>query len=527
MNTATKKIEITPADVKRTLHRYRVSEEALRIIETENLLPAGLATRLHNCYPQHSGFTRTDKALFSGKTYYNGLEGYREILEILAENGIRIDNIDEREFFIEVYRFLASRHVLNSIDWTDFENDPLYQLVFPQPDMIAFHEVKKYLDEKDPAARKRIADDYIHKTNPHDGNQKLNKPWFLNENGQLEVVQGCQHKYPPVELIFDKSTQNCFSFCTYCFRHAQVRGDEDMFVQEDIGQVHRYLKKHHEISDILITGGDAGFITLERLTEYIEPLINDPELIHAKTVRLGSRSLTFLPELVLSDKFVDHLNLMRRAVDNGIQLVWVGHFSTPKEIMNPATVAAIRRLKSYGVTVKSQSPIMNHISLFTDKNGKVDVDRSAQNWIDLGNIMAMIGVGFHSMYCARPTGEHHYFTAPLAAINEVFCKVWKTLVSINRPSRYITMTSSGGKISMMGTAVIDGTKVFVLKFNEGRNMDWIDSVHFALYDEQETTIEKLKPYHADKHFYADELKAIEDQLHEALYLELQKSGRND
>jgi lysine 2,3-aminomutase len=527
METLTMKGETAIPDVRKILERYGVSAEAIRIIENENLLPAGLVARLQACYPQHSGFLRTDEAMFTGKTYYSGLAGFREILGILGDHGIRPDHVDEREFFIEVYRFLASRHVLNSIDWSAYQEDPLYQLVFPQPGMISYDEVKKYLDEPDPVRRKQIADDYIHKTNPHDGHQKLNKPWFVNEGGELEIVEGCQHKYPPVELVFDKSTQNCFSFCTYCFRHAQVRGDEDMFVQEDIGQVHRYLRQHKEISDFLITGGDAGYITLERLTEYIEPIIADPGLKHVKSVRLGSRSLTFLPELVLSDKYAGFLNLMRKAIDNGIQMVWVGHFSTPREIMNPATIAAIRRLKSYGVTVKSQSPIMNHISLFMDAQGKVDVDRSAQNWIDLGNIMAMLGVGFHSMYCARPTGEHHYFTAPLAAINDVFSKVFKSLVSINRPSRYITMTSSAGKISLMGTAVIDGTKVFVLKFNEGRNMDWIDSVHFALYDENETVIEKLKPYHADRHFYWDELMDIEGRLSEALHAELTKAGQND
>ena len=57
-----------------------------------------------------------------------------------------------------------------------------------------------------------------------------------------------------------------------------------------------------------------------------------------------------------------------------------------KEIMNPGALAAIKRMKNYGLTIKSQSPIMNSISLFKDESGKVDVDRSAQNWIDLGVI---------------------------------------------------------------------------------------------------------------------------------------------
>ena len=167
---------------------------------------------------------------------------------------------------------------------------------------------------------------------------------------------------------------------------------------------------------------------------------------------------------------------------------------------------------------------MNHISLFSDQNGKVDIDRSAQNWIDLGNILAMLGIGFHSMYCARPTGEHHYFTAPLADINRVFSKVFKTLASINRPSRYITMTSSAGKVSMLGTAIVNGEKVFALKFNEARNMDWMDKVYLAKYDEKENTIDKLKPYDTNKYFYEDELSLIEEKLADALEQEIVKSA---
>jgi len=296
-----------------------------------------------------------------------------------------------------------------------------------------------------------------------------------------------------------------------------------MFVQIDVKQIHKYLKRHKEISDILITGGDGGFIPGDRLKEYVLPLIEDAELMHIKTIRFGSRALTFHPELLLTDKYKEILELLRRAIDNGIQVVWVAHLSTPGDILNPATVAAIRRLKAYGIAIKSQSPIMNHISLFKDENGKVDVDLSAQNWIDLGNILAMLGIGFHSMYCARPTGEHHYFTAPLADINKIFSKIYRTLASMNRPSRYITMTSSSGKISILGTAEINGEKVFALKFNEARNMEWMDRVYFAKYDEQENTIEKLKPFGSDEYFYQKDLAEIEQKLSDALMKEMNKS----
>jgi lysine 2,3-aminomutase len=514
-------------DLKSTFESYHYSDETVSIIEAENLLPVGLLKRLHFSYPQHSGIFKTDEAYFRDKTYYSGLHGFREIVENLKAHGIDLGHIKEREFFIEVYRFLATKHTLNSIDWSNYEKDTMYYLIFPQPGMIHADEVDKYINAKSDEERRKVVEDYQKKTNPHDGKQKLNKPWFVNDEGQLEILQGCQHKYPPVKLIFDKTTQNCFAFCTYCFRHAQVRGDDDMFVQHDVSQVHEYLKRHKEISDILITGGDGGFITYERLAEYVNPIMEDPELMHIKTIRFGSRAITFHPGLLLTHKFTRILELWKKVIDSGIQVVWVAHLSTPRDILNPGTIAAIRRLKSYGLTIKSQSPIMNHISLFSDEHGKADIEKSAQNWIDLGNILAMVGVGFHSMYCARPTGEHHYFTAPLADISKIFNLIYKTLASINRPSRYITMTSSSGKISLLGTAEINGEKVFALKFNEGRNMDWMDRVYFAKYDEKENTIENLKPYGSEKYFYEEELVEIENKLEDALANELKNQSNHD
>lgn len=526
MNLSQQTPDFRETGIKDLMAKYHFSKETMEIVEEEGLLPGGLLKRLHTCYPEHSGFVLSDETIFNDKNYYSGLSGFREIISILNLHGIDIGHIREREFFIEVYRFLATRHALNAINWNNFKTDSIFQLMFPQPGMIKAGEVRKYLDATSEEERQMVVDQYQTKTNPHDGKQKLNKPWFLNSEGELEILHGCQHKYPPIKLILDKTTQNCFAYCTYCFRHAQVRGDEDMFAQDSVKQVHDYLKKHKEISDILLTGGDGGFITYERLIEYVQPVIEDPELIHIKNIRFGSRALTYQPELILSKKFNKILNVWRNVIDNGIQVVWVAHFSTPRELLNPGTVAAIRRLKKFGINVKSQSPIMNHISLFKDENGKTDIDKSAQNWIDVGNILGMLGVGFHSMYCARPTGEHHYFTAPLADINRIFSKVYRSLASINRPSRYITMTSSAGKTSLLGTTEIMGEKVFVLKFNESRNMEWMDQVFFGLYDENEDTIEKLKPYGTDKYFFRDELNEIEDKLSGALEKEIKNQEIN-
>jgi L-lysine 2,3-aminomutase len=508
-----KNSEIKKSDINKLIRRHGLSDKAKKIVKKENLLPSSLLNRLHQNYSQYSCLKPTSDILFKGsKTRYSGLKGFREILDTLESNSINLGDTKERELFIEVYRFLATKHVLNTIDWHDFKNDAVFQLVFPQPGMINAKTVKAYSEAIDDAARKKIVEDYMELTNPHDGKQKLNRPSFYDPEGDLEVLEGSQHKYPQCFLLFDKTTQSCFAFCTYCFRHAQVRGDEDMFIQDDINQVHDYLRQHKEITDILITGGDGGFMPYNRLKDYLNPIMKDRELSHIRSIRIASRALTFHPEIILDSKYDKTLSLFQKLIDYGIQVLWIGHFSAPKELMNISTIAAVRRLRNYGLTIRSQSPMMKHISLFTHDDGSIDIKRSAKNWIDLANILMMLSIGFHSLYCARPTGEHKYFTAPLSDINKIFSEIYRSLPSIGRPSRYITMTSSAGKTSLLGTVNIQGKKAFVLKFNEARNMKWLDQVFLAEYNEYENTIEKLKPFDTDEHFYEQELKKIEKDL---------------
>lgn len=502
---------ISPAHVAALLDRNGYCPETREIIETENLLPAALLGRLHSNYPQHSGLLETRPLLFRGREQYAGLPGLRAVMGILEENGIHIGHVHERELFAEVYRFLATRHALNSIDWDDYERDSMFQLVIPQPGMLRRELVEAHARAGSDVERRRVISDYMEKTNPHDGHQLLNKPWIETEGG-LEIVAGSQHKYPHCQLLFDRTTQSCYAFCTYCFRHAQVRGDQDMFVQEDIGQVHRYLREHREVTDLLITGGDGGYMPIDRLREYVTPILDEAALGHVRTIRLASRALSYHPELILTREYDEYLEFFRTIVDGGVQLAWMAHFSTPRELLNPSTIAAIRRLQRNGALVRSQSPIMNHISLFTDEEGRVDVERSAQNWIDLGNVLAMLRVGFHSMYCARPTGEHHYFSAPLADIVEVFSRVYRSLPSISRPSRYISMTTSAGKLSLLGTVEVGGEKAFALKFTQSRNMEWMDRVFLARYDATTNSVTELEPFDTPDFFFEDELKEIEDGL---------------
>ena len=213
-------------DIEKLMDRHDLNEEIKNVIINEDLVPASLLSRLHNSYPQHSKLLPDSKALFTNaKNKYSSLSGFQQVCEILEDNDIYLTEMKERELFVEVYAFLATKHILNTIEWDNYLQDPVFQLIFPQPGMIDQKIVDEYKSIEDADERTKMVVNYRDKTNPHDGKQILNRPSFYTSEGEVEAVDGGQHKYPQVFLLFDKTTQGCFAYCTYCFRHAQVRGD--------------------------------------------------------------------------------------------------------------------------------------------------------------------------------------------------------------------------------------------------------------------------------------------------------------
>ncbi|MCP3689016.1 MAG: hypothetical protein GY784_11425, partial [Gammaproteobacteria bacterium] len=130
------KVGFKKIDVENIISAGGYPQQAREIALQEALLPSGLVNRLHSLYPQYSVLARTEKPMFVEQNSYTGLKGFRSVVATLEQNGIHIGHIDERELFVEVYRFLATRHTLNCIDWENHNLDGVFQLVFPQPGMI-------------------------------------------------------------------------------------------------------------------------------------------------------------------------------------------------------------------------------------------------------------------------------------------------------------------------------------------------------------------------------------------------------
>ena len=66
------------------------------------------------------------------------------------------------------------------------------------------------------------------------------------------------------------------------------------------------------------------------------------------------------------------------------------------------------------------------------------------------------------------------------------------------------MSAVPGKVEVQGVANFQDEKVFVLRFIQARNPDWVQRPFFAKFDPQATWLDQLRPaFGAEKFFFEE------------------------
>ncbi len=392
-----------------------------------------------------------------------------------------------------VLPFRVNDYVLQElIDWDDIPNDPIYQLTFPQAGMLDSADFLRLEDmvvrgeEGEPL--QRLVHDIHLRMNPNPAGQKLlNVPRIDGER-----VLGCQHKYRETVLFFPVQGQTCHAFCTYCFRWPQFVGDKDLrFAARNTDALVQYLSEHDEVTDVLITGGDPMVMSSALLRRTIEPLLS-PSLEHVRSIRIGSKALSFWPYRFLTDADADDLlRLFEEVCASGRQLAFMAHFSHPRELGTTAAADAIRRIRGTGAIIRCQAPLIRHV------NDQVGV------WAEMWRRKVSVGAVPYYMFVERDTGPKQYFQVPLARAFRIFSAAYSEVSGLARTVRGPSMSATPGKILLDGVATIAGEKVFVLKMVQGRDPEWANRVFFAQFDSQARWLDELRPAFGEHQFFFD------------------------
>ncbi len=419
----------------------------------------------------------------------------RHFDKIEALNNLSSEQRFEMRVVANVLPFRINQYVIDElIDWSNVPQDPMFQLTFPQKGMLAEEDFDKMAATLKSGADKkeiqRVANEIRQRLNPHPAGQQLLNVPVLDE----ETLDGVQHKYQETVLFFPSQGQVCHSYCTFCFRWAQFIGDKELrFSAKEADQLHRYLVEHKSISDLLLTGGDPMVMKTRHLIAYLEPLLQ-PEFDHVQTIRIGTKSLTFWPQRYVTDEDADELiDLFARLVAAGKHVALMAHFNHWREMDTDMARSAIQRIKDAGVTIRTQAPLLNHI------NNDGDV------WAKMWRMQVKLGLIPYYMFVERDTGAKRYFEIPLVRAWEVYRTAMQQVSGLGRTARGPSMSAGPGKVEIQGISEINGEKVFVLRFIQARNPDWVQRPFFARFDEKATWLEQLQPaFGEEKFFFQDE-----------------------
>lgn len=408
----------------------------------------------------------------------------------------QIDRLSEEQIFnIEVVSkvlpFKTNNYVMDQlVEWDDFMSDPLFRLTIPQRGMLKpehFDLIAALV--KKGAGRSEImkAAQNIRLTlNPHPAGQ-------LDHNiPEMDGTRltGLQHKYDETMLFFPTQGQTCHAYCTFCFRWPQFTGMGDYrFAMKQVDLLVDYIRRNPQITDLLITGGDPMVMKAQHLDTYISALLK-AGLDNLTSIRIGTKSLSFWPYRFMSDPDAyDILKIFSKVQAAGKHLAIMAHVNHPNELKTEPVRQAIARIRSTGAQIRTQSPLLKHIN-----------DDSSV-WSEMWHEQINLGLIPYYFFVARNTGAQHYFAVPLARAYEIYNTAYKGLSGLARTVRGPSMSANPGKVSIDGITEINGEKVFVLHFIQGRNSEWVNKPFFAKYDPKAIWLDDLVPAFGEKEFF--------------------------
>lgn len=246
--------------------------------------------------------------------------------------------------------------------------------------------------------------------------------------GENTIGEGIQHKYDNTVLLL--STNVCAMYCRHCFRKRLVGQSEDE-VLSFIDTAVDYIRRHSEVDNVLITGGDALMMSNKAIEKYLKLLTEIP---HIKFIRFGTRVPVVFPERIIRDgELIDMLQSYRRLKPIYI----VTQFNHVREI-TPVSTQAVKLFRTAGI------PVLNQTVLMRGVNATVD------DLCSLFNGLISIGISPYYLFQCRPVkGVKDYFAVPLLEGAEIVDETRARLSGPAKRFRY-AMSHISGKIEILG-----------------------------------------------------------------------------
>lgn len=169
----------------------------------------------------------------------------------------------------------------------------------------------------------------------------------LDEEGD-SPVKHIVHRYPDRVLFL--VTCKCSMYCRHCTRR-RIVGEEDRIITEkELNTALDYIRKHTEIRDVLVSGGDPLVMSTERLEHIIKSI---REIPHVDIIRIGTRVPVVMPMRITEEL----LSMLKK-----YHPIWINtHFNHPKEI-TPESQMACEKIVDSGIPLGNQTVLLKGIN---------------------------------------------------------------------------------------------------------------------------------------------------------------------
>jgi lysine 2,3-aminomutase len=275
-------------------------------------------------------------------------------------------------------------------------------------------------------------------------------------------VPGLVHRYPDRVLFL--VTDRCASYCRYCTRSRVVSGAGEQELVTDFEEAFRYLEKHTEVRDVLLSGGDALLFSDAKLDALLTRLRAIP---HLEFLRIGTRIPIFLPQRITPELC---------AVLKKHHPVWMSvHANHPREL-----TAEVR--EALGRLVDAGVPLGNQSVLLAGVNDNVETMRELVHKLLLCRVRP-----YYLYQCDLIRGSSHLRT-PVARGIEIIEALRGFTSGYAVPQFVIDAPGGGGKVPINPGYVLyhDAEKIVIRNF-EGKVFEYpeVQGRHAANHHETE------------------------------------------
>lgn len=355
------------------------------------------------------------------------------------------------------FHFKANNFVLsNLIDWENVPNDPIYRLVFPRKEMLPIADYNFLSQMRQLGLGRSELIPFV---------EQIKEKLFPGYSIKLDPVQEHEdpldqmkryHTFPSLlSLHPSPMVKTCHAYCSYCFRwlNFQNRNAQENTSYSNPDTPLIYLDAHPEIKEVLFTGADPLVLPVQTLIKYIEPIL---DVSTVEVISISTKSISWWPYRFTTDKDAEELlRFFSHVQKRGKHLNLIGHFTHPVELKSEPVRQAIEKIKSVGVVIRTQGPLIKGI------NDEPEI------WSEMWTQQVKLGLVPYYFLVEFDQNATDFFQIPLEQILDIYQTARN---NCNRVARTVTgpmFLGRQNRIILEGTIELSGQKYFVFKERDG------------------------------------------------------------